>query len=195
MALQNGHLLAALKKLDAFPKQVRRRVCAHETIGEPCRRVVGHPDRGDGDGEQAALHLPATPAVWPRGSTRSAESGWEAAPRVEGRRRPLRGLGPSPSRRYPPPTSLAACPSCTCRPPPPPPGCRWDAVQREEAAEFFNRTAAGGAITIVSALFMALLFFSELRGWRRGWEQSWRRSLGSRCGTAGHGGQPRAGEG
>jgi hypothetical protein len=36
-------------------------------------------------------------------------------------------------------------------------------VQREEAAEFFNRTSAGGAITIVSALFMALLFFSELR--------------------------------
>ena len=36
-------------------------------------------------------------------------------------------------------------------------------MQREEAAEFFNRTSAGGAITIVSALFMALLFFSELR--------------------------------
>lgn len=35
--------------------------------------------------------------------------------------------------------------------------------QREEAAEFFNRTSAGGAITIVSGLFMALLFFSELR--------------------------------
>ena len=42
---------------------------------------------------------------------------------------------------------------------------RFDAFpkQREEAAEFFNRTSAGGAITIVSALFMALLFFSELR--------------------------------
>ncbi|KAI3431420.1 hypothetical protein D9Q98_004473 [Chlorella vulgaris] len=35
--------------------------------------------------------------------------------------------------------------------------------QREEAAEFFNRTAAGGAITLVSTLFMAILFFSELR--------------------------------
>lgn len=35
--------------------------------------------------------------------------------------------------------------------------------QREEAAEFFNRTSAGGVITLVSALFMALLFFSELR--------------------------------
>ncbi|KAL4431733.1 hypothetical protein ABPG77_002949 [Micractinium sp. CCAP 211/92] len=35
--------------------------------------------------------------------------------------------------------------------------------QREEAAEFFNRTTAGGVITLVSGLFMALLFFSELR--------------------------------
>lgn len=35
--------------------------------------------------------------------------------------------------------------------------------QREEAAEFFQRTTAGGVITIVSSLFMALLFFSELR--------------------------------
>lgn len=36
-------------------------------------------------------------------------------------------------------------------------------MQREEAAEFFNRTTAGGVITLVSALFMSLLFFSELR--------------------------------
>lgn len=36
-------------------------------------------------------------------------------------------------------------------------------TQREEAAEFFNRTSAGGAITLVASLFMALLFFSELR--------------------------------
>ena len=36
-------------------------------------------------------------------------------------------------------------------------------MQREEAAEFFNRTSAGGAITLVASLFMALLFFSELR--------------------------------
>ncbi|PSC71879.1 Endoplasmic reticulum-Golgi intermediate compartment 3 [Micractinium conductrix] len=35
--------------------------------------------------------------------------------------------------------------------------------QREEAADFFQRTTAGGAITIVSAIFMTLLFFSELR--------------------------------
>jgi hypothetical protein len=39
----------------------------------------------------------------------------------------------------------------------------WPTLQREEAAEFFNRTAAGGAITLVSTLFMAILFFSELR--------------------------------
>ena len=35
---------------------------------------------------------------------------------------------------------------------------------RDEAREFFQRTSAGGAITIVSACFMALLFLSELRG-------------------------------
>ena len=34
---------------------------------------------------------------------------------------------------------------------------------RDEAREFFQRTSAGGAITIVSACFMALLFLSELR--------------------------------
>lgn len=38
-------------------------------------------------------------------------------------------------------------------------------LQREEAAEFFNRTTAGGVITLVSGLFMALLFLSELREW------------------------------
>lgn len=35
--------------------------------------------------------------------------------------------------------------------------------QREEAAEFFNRTTAGGIITLVSSAFMALLLLSELR--------------------------------
>ena len=34
--------------------------------------------------------------------------------------------------------------------------------QRDEAAEFFHRTMSGGIITLVSALIMTLLFFSEL---------------------------------
>ncbi|KAI7843637.1 hypothetical protein COHA_002876 [Chlorella ohadii] len=40
---------------------------------------------------------------------------------------------------------------------------KCDAFPKQEAAEFFNRTSAGGAITLVASLFMALLFFSELR--------------------------------
>ncbi|KDD76673.1 endoplasmic reticulum vesicle transporter [Helicosporidium sp. ATCC 50920] len=35
--------------------------------------------------------------------------------------------------------------------------------QREDAAEFFHSTVAGGVITLVAAALMALLFFSELR--------------------------------
>lgn len=34
--------------------------------------------------------------------------------------------------------------------------------QRAEAAEFFQKTTSGGVITLVSALIMTLLFFSEL---------------------------------
>jgi hypothetical protein len=34
--------------------------------------------------------------------------------------------------------------------------------QREEAAEFFQRSASGGVITLVAAFFMTILFFSEL---------------------------------
>jgi len=34
--------------------------------------------------------------------------------------------------------------------------------QREEAAEFFHRSVSGGIITVVTAIFMAMLFFSEL---------------------------------
>ncbi len=35
--------------------------------------------------------------------------------------------------------------------------------QREEAAEFFTKTMSGGIITLTAAVFMTLLFFSELR--------------------------------
>lgn len=41
--------------------------------------------------------------------------------------------------------------------------CAFLWLQREEAAEFFNRTTAGGVITVVSSLLMAVLFLSELR--------------------------------
>lgn len=34
--------------------------------------------------------------------------------------------------------------------------------QREEAAEFFHRSVSGGVITMVAALMMTILFFSEL---------------------------------
>eukprot|EP00887_Chlorella_sp_A99_P002342 scaffold10.g2342.t1 len=47
--------------------------------------------------------------------------------------------------------------------------------QREEAAEFFQRTTSGGVITLVSAAFMVLLFFSELR------ERRFQDSIRLRC--------------
>lgn len=34
--------------------------------------------------------------------------------------------------------------------------------QKLDAAEFFRKTTTGGVITIVSALIMTLLFFSEI---------------------------------
>lgn len=39
--------------------------------------------------------------------------------------------------------------------------------QREDAAEFFHSTVAGGVITLVASAIMALLFFSELREFDR----------------------------
>jgi hypothetical protein len=94
MGAGSGSGLALLKRLDAFPKQVRWADSSTTWVHSPLQGLNGH------------LHV-GYPLV------------------------------------------------CLNRAPAP--------VQREEAAEFFNRTSAGGAITIVSALFMALLFFSELR--------------------------------
>jgi endoplasmic reticulum-Golgi intermediate compartment protein 3 len=47
-------------------------------------------------------------------------------------------------------------------------GEAWDKLRRLDAfgkvnEDFFTRTMAGGVITVVSSLIMAILFFSELR--------------------------------